>query len=912
MMQSDRLHSWFAARGAAPSCLKARVAKAISPERLCQTIRGLADFGADLRVDLQAEARGVRVSLEAPAARADPASLLLLLKAACEGQTAWPAEVPSHEDYLAWQQSLLGDGRAEEGQRHWQAVLQDRLVAPPKVLRATPVLALSNTPGEAEVLSAWRAVLDRSFDAAPDLAVLCDPRDDPGLAGAIGPFALPLPLSWVPKPGQSAAARSAAAAEALALTRAHQSTYVPPESGASPGTAGLLWHRLQAVPGIEVLEASAPALATGCDLELFEAEARLHMRLLFDPERLQDQQAAWMLERLQTWITAQQAPDLRPVLGSSEFAWQRRHLDGPPLEEQFQPLFDRLSALAAAAPDALAISGPQTESLAALLVQADGLAGALIRAGAGPGARVGVALGMGRDWLCAVLAILRSGAAFVPLPPDLPARRRQMMAEDVGISLLVSDGSGEGIIAGIAMIPLTARAERPTDAPSPHSADLAYVIFTSGSTGRPKGVCISHGAFDHYLHWARSAYRLSTEASSPVHARTEADMGLTSLFVPLLQGKALRFLPPDPPGAALVDALTGAGDLGLVKLTPSLLAAVPSSEGEGPRLGCLILGGEALRAEQLRPWLGVARIVNEYGPTEATVGCVAHEVPAAAPLPDLIPIGRPIAGARLYVLDDRVCPVPQGKAGELFIAGPMLAEGYHARPGDTACAFVPNPFSEMPGERMYRTGDLVRLDLDGVLHYLGRRDDEVKIRGHRLHPAEVEQALEQHAAVRAAAVVPAPDRQSLAACVVLDQPLRPRALQRHLAERLPEALIPAPILPVEQLPLGASGKVDRRAIAALAFPEPAAPAEVPGDLDPKVAEVIAIFSDLLGGVAVGPSDNFFELGGHSLLAIRMVAALRKSGFPDLLVRDFFDHPTPAGLVAAVGLSQGVPREEGVL
>ncbi len=388
-----------------------------------------------------------------------------------------------------------------------------------------------------------------------------------------------------------------------------------------------------------------------------------------------------------------------------------------------------------------------------------------------------------------------------------------------------------------------------------------------------------------YLAWCTDAYSAKNGRGSPVHTPIGFDLTITSLFPPLLVGRSAVLIPEEQPIEGLTDALR-AGDFSLVKLTPAHLEALGhqlAGEKPGNPTRTFVIGGEALLGETLNSWRrqspGV-RLINEYGPTEATVGCCVYEVPAGDIPPAAVPIGRPIANVRLYVLDRNLQPVPVGVAGELHIAGDGLALGYHRRPELTAERFIRDPFSTESGARLYKTGDLVRYRADGNLEFLGRLDDQVKIRGFRVELSEIEGALVGHAGVREAVVIASetvPGDRRLIAYVVPSRnaALSETQLRDFLKERLPDYMVPSRFVLLSELPLTSNGKVDRRAL-----PPPgqrnevgAPPLEAPRNA--LEAQMVKIWEEILRAGAIGIKEDFFDLGGNSLLAIRMLSRVGK-------------------------------------
>ncbi|HYR10943.1 MAG TPA: amino acid adenylation domain-containing protein, partial [Longimicrobium sp.] len=394
-------------------------------------------------------------------------------------------------------------------------------------------------------------------------------------------------------------------------------------------------------------------------------------------------------------------------------------------------------------------------------------------------------------------------------------------------------------------------------------------------------------------------------ASSAVHSSLSFDLTVTSLFVPLLAGGRVELVEEEAAAEGLAARLRAGGRYALLKLTPAHLRAVGALLEGAPDAGgaeCLVVGGEPLRGEHLEPWarrLPDAVVVNEYGPTETVVGCCIHVQPLRETGPGELPIGRPAANTRLYVLDAALHPLPVGMPGELYVGGAQVTRGYLGRPALTAERFVPDPFAAHPGARLYRTGDQARWRADGSLEYLGRLDGQVKVRGFRVETGEVEAALRRGAGVADCAVVPRGDAsgETRLAAYVVGQ-VDAEALRAHLRRTLPEHMVPADVVLLERLPLTPNGKLDR---AALPAPEPA-PAQVPyvAPRTPVEEALAEIWAQVLGRERVGVEENFFALGGDSILSIQVATRARRAGIR-VSPRQMFDHPTIAALAPLTGV-----------
>ena len=447
----------------------------------------------------------------------------------------------------------------------------------------------------------------------------------------------------------------------------------------------------------------------------------------------------------------------------------------------------------------------------------------------------------------------------------------------------------------------------------PSPAHLAYVIYTSGSTGRPKGVAVPHGALASYVTWAAGAYEMDAGGGAPLHSSVAFDLTVTSIMVPLVTGTPVVVSRDGGPDG-LAELLRQYGGFGLVKVVPGhlpMLAELLSPAQAARAARRLIVGGEALPGADVRTWLDRAPgsvVVNEYGPTEATVGCVVFDVAAGQQVPDSVPIGVPVPSTQVFVLDEWLQPVPPGVAGELYLAGTQLARGYAGRTALTAERFVACPFGG-GGERMYRTGDRARWSQAGRLEFLGRSDEQVKIRGFRVEPGEVQAVLAACPGVAQAAVLAREDTPGEVRLVGYVVPeagpagaaggpaardgLPVPAVREHAAGLLPEYMVPSAVVVLGALPVTANGKLDRRAL-----PAPDYAAGTGGGRDPSTPQeeiLCRAFAEVLGLPSVGVDDDFFALGGHSLLAMRLISRVRAVLGAEVPLRALFETRTVARL-----------------
>ncbi|MFL6261097.1 MAG: non-ribosomal peptide synthase/polyketide synthase [Thermoanaerobaculia bacterium] len=574
-------------------------------------------------------------------------------------------------------------------------------------------------------------------------------------------------------------------------------------------------------------------------------------------------------------------------------------------------VLDRFEEHARRAPEALALRvGEATLTYGELDARANRMAGRLVELGVGPEATVGLCLERSPEVVVAILAAFKAGGAYVPLDPQLPGERLARMLEDAAPRVVVTRSALAGALPpGTPVL----RVEEVTGGdPLPparrsHPESLAYVLFTSGSTGWPKGVAIEYRQLAGYAAAVLDRLGLPAGSSFASVSTLSADLGNTSVYGALASGGALHLLPEGviADAAAMADYLTR-HPVDCLKIVPSHLAALLGEAGEAQPLPrrALVLGGESFTrelAERLRGLAPGLELFNHYGPTEATVGVLAGRAGAERGA-GTVPLGRPLGGCRVWILDPSRDLLPAGVPGELCIGGRDLARGYLARPDLTAERFVPDPVGGLAGERLYRTGDLARVLADGRIEFLGRIDQQVKIRGYRVEPGEIEAALAAHPAVREAAVVLAErgGERRLVAWAALAGDRGPSAaeLRSWLLERLPEYMVPAAIVFLEALPRTPNGKLDRRALTAPAdLGEAAGGGELPST---QVETLLAgIWEDVLGVPRVGLDDSFFDLGGHSLLATRTVSRIRSAFGVEVPLRSLFENPTLRGFAAGL-------------
>jgi len=590
----------------------------------------------------------------------------------------------------------------------------------------------------------------------------------------------------------------------------------------------------------------------------------------------------------------------------------------------FEPratLTDLFEEQASRTPDRIALTGVGVNlTYRELDERAELLALRLQSRGVAPEVRVGLFLERTPNLVIAILAILKAGGAYVPIDPAYPPERISFLLHDAGLSVLVTqrglesrlpphrarlvrvdDASDDPQFPGVARVPAGA-----------HS--LAYIIYTSGSTGRPKGVEITHHNVVRLFQASEEWYDFNEADVWTLFHSCAFDFSVWEIWGALLKGGRLVIVPygvSRSPADFL--ALLARERVTVLNQTPSAFRqlqhiALTASPAEGLALRYVIFGGEALDLRGLRPWFErygdeTPKLVNMYGITETTVHVTCRPLTRADAAAGTGVIGEPLADLSLRVLDSELRPVDAGEVGELFVGGAGLARGYLNRPELTAGRFIADPFA--PGERLYRTGDLARWLPTGDLEYLGRCDQQVKIRGHRIELGEIESVLGDHPDVRAAAVVArdgAEGDKRLVAYFIGETCRRPTAgvLREHLGRRLPDYMVPAVFVALERLPLTPHGKIDRAAL-----PEP--PAErpelasnyiAPGSIAERA--IAAIWCEVLGLERVGIDDNFYELGGDSLKLVKLTTRLRENGYPQIGVTHLFQFPTVGALARNLG------------
>ncbi|HEU0078864.1 MAG TPA: amino acid adenylation domain-containing protein, partial [Longimicrobiaceae bacterium] len=928
--------------------------------------------GAPLRAVLVRRGEGEHVlHLALPARCADAPTLDALVAsvgaAYAAEDPAGAGEPLQYADYCEWLHETLSSAEGEEGRAFWRrqearpgAPLPElwpvpgargetgtgvqRLQLPPRLARgADQAAARHGVDAEAWLLGAWRVLLRRHLDEGDfGVGVGLDGRVYEELHGALGPYTRYVPLRGEAGGRQPFAELAGETAAALRAARAWQSFHVWEDGAASlrhgfeytllPPQAGrwgdVAWRMEQRWSQTEPFELRLSVERDGEDARI---------SLYHDLRVLPREGAARLLRRyaalLEEALASPGAPvDARGMLDAGERDEVVRAFN-PAAGERWagETLHGRFSAQAERTPAAVAlVAGAERVSYAELEARANRLAHHLRRLGVGPERRVALFLERGAEQVVALLGVLKAGGAYVPLDPAYPAERVAYVLGDAGARVLLTTRAlrerlGEPAAAVLCLDEAAEEIGRePAAAPPVETGpdNLAYVIYTSGSTGRPKGVQVTHGNATRLFRATGAWFGFGAEDAWTLFHSCAFDFSVWEIWGALLHGGRLVVVPyltSRSPEAFL--RLLAEEGVTVLSQTPSAFRALMAAEvAAGPeRIGLslrvVVFGGEALEPSSLRGWTerhGTERprLVNMYGITETTVHVTYRELGAEdVERGGRSPVGVPIPDLRVYVVDGELEPVPAGVPGELLVGGAGVARGYLGRAELTAERFVPDGLGSGAGERLYRSGDRARWLPGGELEYLGRIDEQVKVRGYRIEPGEVEAALLRQAGVREAVVVAredAPGEKRLEGYVVGDAGLVGSEVREGVRGIVPEYMVPSAVVVLESVPLTANGKVDRRALpgpeswggeaeAGAGYEAPRTPAE----------EVLAaVWAEVLGVPRVGVHDNFFAAGGDSILAVRVVARARERGV-ELSVADLFETSTVEEL--AERTARGTPE-----
>ena len=841
-----------------------------------------------------------------------------------------------YADAAAWLNAALESEDAEAGRRFWagrraasiQLPFEHESTGPwqPRASApwAVPPAIVARPDAHWMTWACWVHLLQRLTDSSNvPAAIEDDGRQYAELEDAVGVYARVLPIVTPFEPDARVTDAAAALAQAAGEARRWADAF---DCQSFQGTLapGAIWpfafeHRRPLTAAdvngavFEPLSGTAYADCTGVKLVYLGGDTP-RLQLEYDASRYSEADIEMLAGRLRVLLDAAAHSPSAPLssltlVRDDEIAALCPPPDAAGTAAPPAVVHAAFETWAAQTPDAPAVTFEEsTLTFAALNARANRLAHRLVRAGIVPNTPVGLCLGRSVDAVVAFLGILKAGGGYVPLDPRVPAARRAEMIRGAGLSLVVTASAHVDGLPGTRTVLLDDPAD-PLDAEPARdpgvaiaSSDLAYILFTSGSTGTPKGVAVEHGHLAAYVASVRRRLELPERASYATVTTMTADLGHTSIFPSLTGGGHLHVISDER--AADAEAFAEYAErhaIDVLKIVPSHLRALLSCqrpERVVPRQR-LVLGGEASAWDlvgQVRALAPECRVFNHYGPTETTVGAVAGEIPAhPRHAAAAVPLGTPLPHASTYVLDAGRRPVPMWFPGELFIGGGAVARGYVNsdvnRPA-TESPFLADPFAGAADGRMYRTGDRVRRIAGGALEFLGRADDQVKIRGFRVEPGEIESVLREHPSVHEASVLVRQSESgdsSLAAFVsgLLERP-DTTALRALLAERLPEHMVPASIVPVPSIPRTANGKIDRAALlaAASATPSSGAAGALTSEWERAVA---AVWSEQLQIGEVGPQDNFYDLGGHSLMAIQVVTAIEKRHGVRVAARELVFH-----------------------
>jgi amino acid adenylation domain-containing protein len=892
--------------------------------------------------------------LSMPALCLDAQSLRLLVqeisdryeKAALELAASAEATSPEEIQYVQiseWQHQLQLEEDAQLGQDYWQAVPLSTLAdlrlpfegqSHPNFQMEVWAVQISaatirdfaqqqNTAIQDILLACWIILLQRLAED-PDLVVGygCDRRTYPEFQTVLGLLATWLPLHCPLTSDLHFSEVLTLLAEKCSAAAEWQDYFVWNADAAEPSffpvgfefAAGsthwtakhLSWTILQHHSCIERFK-----LKLTC-LEQSETSEILDLALYYDANRFTAKAVQALAQQFQALLADAIADPCKPISTLNLLSTQERAAlfvaCEPPLESTcIHHLFE---TQVAQHPQAIAlVYEDQQLTYAELNRQSNQLAHYLQQMGVGAEGLVGIYLGRSPQSIIALLAILKAGAAYLPLDPALPAAAIAARLQTAQLNWVITEQAfvDDLPLPDVRAICLDteggaiALADAGNPAATATPASLMYVLFTSGTTGEPKGVAVEHCQLYCYLCGILEQLNLPTRASFATVSTLAADLGHTAIFPALCTGGCLHLIAQErlsDPGA--LGSYIQQHQVDCLKIVPSHLQALLNTAHPSQLLPqrCLVLGGEALSWEfvaQLQSLKSNCRILNHYGPTETTVGVLTYAIPihpGEAVPGETVPLGYPLAHTQVYVLDRQQQPVPKGLPGELYIGGATLARGYFQQPALTAERFIPHPFKPEGQQRLYKTGDRVCYREDGSLLFLGRLDRQVKVRGYRVELAEIEAVLQQQRQIRQA-VVTAGAASGLVAYVVPhpSQPLHEPELKQILRQRLPEYMVPATFVFLKALPLTANGKVDLQALPAPAERQPAQSLTYTPPSTETEQAIAEIWQAALGLNAVGLHDNFFDLGGHSLLMVQVYSKLQEQFNPALTMGDLFRYPT---------------------
>jgi len=864
-----------------------------------------------------------------------------------------------YAQFSEWQNEMLADEDAAKGRQFWREVLAnpepitvpfertgERTAGWPTETLAwdldptvvASLLALSNRhpiPMDAWLLAVWQVVLSRVGGRRDYLmALLGDGRAYEELKFGMGLFAKWIPLRCRVDPGTSFQDLAAAIASDQQRAREWQESFVwdgMPEGG-GPVTTELVGFEFETaepfVPNADMTFSFEPSTFRFEPLKLILSGTRRHhsvrLCLQADPGAIHAAmfpilRDAFMAVLVRAAAQPETAVGLLPLLGEPEGGRvvPRRHgVDRSlPADQSLVTLFER--QVEARSEQIAVVCGDRSMTYAELNASANQIAHGLNRMGVGRDALVGLCIERSVEMVAGLLGVLKAGAAYVPLDPEQSSGRLTYEVAQAGITVVLTQETWlSRLPAGVTSCCLDAHRrtfahELSTNPARPvHPMELAYVIYTSGSTGVPKGVAITHLGVVNYTDCICRALPAESDLTFATVSTLAADLGNTAIFASLASGGCLHVIGYDTAtdGRKFGD-YCAANPIDVLKIVPAHFHTLLTTSEQAAVLPrrLLVLGGDVLShalADQVTA-AGRCRLLNHYGPTEATVGSLTYPVEpdqAGTEPSATVPIGRPIDNAEAVILDEWLNPVPVGVAGELYLGGAGVARGYLGRPDLTAQRFVPHPLASQPGGRLYKTGDLARTLPDGTVEFLGRTDFQIKLRGYRIELGEIESQLTEHPGITQAIAIArtnlAGEKYLAAYVVVRDSAEEPFGWREFLKARLPEYMIPTVLISLPALPLNQNGKVDRKLL-----PDPEAyltsGRRYVAPRNPTEEMLAGIWAAVLKHDRIGIHDNFFDLGGHSLLATQVMARVRSIFCVELPLRTLFEATTVTQLADAI-------------
>ncbi|MBY8914129.1 amino acid adenylation domain-containing protein [Bacillus sp. YC2] len=685
----------------------------------------------------------------------------------------------------------------------------------------------------------------------------------------------------------------------------------------------------------ELKSGSLPLGIKGCDmfeqtefdltLSVQAFDQNLHFSFIYNPDVMQADQVDKLAEHFCTLVAESVRPVQKPaakldMLTEEEKAYQLQgfcRYTGISGDDQ-RTVIDLFEEQAEKTPHAIAAEF-RSEQLTyqELNRKVNQLVYSLEKRGIKPQQRIGILAEHSAEMVIACLAVLKSGSVYVPIDPDYPPERIEYLLSDSGVNMLLTHNI-EGLTYSYGGMKLDitddalyqGKDSNPRKQTDP--GHIAYCMYTSGTTGKPKGVLVKHIGLENYITWAADQYVRGEKRDFALYTSLSFDLTVTSIFTPLITGNKI-IIYQNRNKQLLAEQIVKDNRAHVIKLTPSHLQLISHLECKQSSVKCLILGGEQLEASLAKKiednFGGDIEIFNEYGPTETVVGCMIHKYSSAQDHGVYVPIGRPAAHTDIYVLDSNMNLMPQGSAGELYIAGKGVAKGYLGRESLTKERFVDHPFK--PGEKMYKTGDAARFLPEGTIQFLGRNDDQVKLRGYRIETGEIEHWLCKHQDITSAAVAVKKDASQmpcLAAYLKTERDVEEKQLREFLRRHLPEYMIPSHFVTVSEMPLTANGKLNKSAL-----PDLTAQSEVKRDMRLPMSEaetlVLDVWKHVLGKENISADDKFFEIGGSSLHLIQVSQQLSKKTGKDIPMVEMFRRPTVHSMAAFLTAEMGAPKEE---